>query len=58
MVATKVKIGKILNCLRCNHKWLPRQDEIVQCPKCKSAYWNVPKKDSSTSKVGGSGRNV
>ena len=44
MVATKVKLGKRLKCLRCNHNWIPRQEEIVQCPKCKIAYWNIKKK--------------
>ncbi len=46
MSATKIKLGEIQKCLRCNHEWLPRQEEIVQCPKCKSAYWNVPKKEN------------
>jgi DNA-directed RNA polymerase subunit RPC12/RpoP len=30
-------------CLRCGHKWFPRihpSREPVQCPKCKSPYWN------------------
>ena len=33
-------------CERCGHEWTPRdtsQDPKV-CPKCKSAYWNTPKK--------------
>ncbi len=38
-------------CLRCGHMWRPRgldpkeknpQDPKV-CPKCKSAWWNVPR---------------
>jgi Zn finger protein HypA/HybF involved in hydrogenase expression len=32
-----------LKCLRCNHKWIPRKTDIVQCPKCKSALWNKKK---------------
>ena len=44
MATTKIKLGKRQKCLRCGHEWLPRQDELVQCPKCKSAYWNTPKK--------------
>lgn len=44
MVGTKVRIGKHLICLRCNHKWLPRQETITICPKCKSPYWNSPRK--------------
>ena len=33
-------------CDRCRHEWLPRdkgQDPKV-CPKCKSPYWNTPRK--------------
>ena len=36
-------------CERCKHVWIPRkyQDkskEPIICPKCKSPYWNIPKK--------------
>jgi len=32
-------------CERCGHKWLPRNDNApIVCPKCKSPYWNMPKK--------------
>jgi hypothetical protein len=32
-------------CERCSHKWVPREDEIPKvCPKCKSPYWNTPRK--------------
>ena len=44
MVATKVKLGKKLKCLRCNHKWIPRTTEVFTCPNCRSAYWNVKKR--------------
>ena len=28
-------------CNRCNHKWVPRSENIPKvCPKCKSPYWN------------------
>jgi DNA-directed RNA polymerase subunit RPC12/RpoP len=35
-------------CERCGHEWIKRKkgdkkDPIV-CPKCKSPYWNKPKK--------------
>lgn len=29
-----------VTCLRCNHKWIPRVPEPIQCPNCGSAYWN------------------
>jgi predicted Zn-ribbon and HTH transcriptional regulator len=34
-------------CDRCGHKWIPRSkiDEAPTiCPKCKSPYWNKPRK--------------
>ena len=35
-------------CERCGHEWLPRDDkrEPKVCPKCKSPYWNSPKKQA------------
>jgi len=33
-------------CERCGHEWVARcKEEPRVCPKCKSPYWNVPKKD-------------
>jgi len=32
-------------CERCGHKWLPRSEERPRtCPKCKSAWWDTPRK--------------
>jgi rRNA maturation endonuclease Nob1 len=35
-------------CERCDHEWVPRNVtsgvEPKVCPKCKSPYWNVPRK--------------
>jgi predicted Zn-ribbon and HTH transcriptional regulator len=34
-------------CLRCDHEWQPRGDSDEEprvCPKCKSAYWNKPRR--------------
>ncbi len=32
-------------CERCAHEWIPRDTaEPKVCPKCKSPYWNTPKK--------------
>ena len=34
-------------CERCKYRWVPRQStkkEPKICPKCKSAYWNKPRK--------------
>lgn len=33
-------------CERCKHKWVPRnlKEKPAVCPKCKSPYWNTPRK--------------
>ena len=33
-------------CERCDHEWVPRDknQEPLVCPRCKSPYWNRPKK--------------
>ena len=36
------------SCDRCGHQWMPRSkiDELpIICPKCKSPYWNIPRKN-------------
>lgn len=43
MTNTEIHI-QTLTCLRCGHKWVPRQADVRICPKCKSPYWNKPKK--------------
>jgi len=42
---TEIQLPQELECKRCGHKWLPRQANVHICPKCKSPYWNVPKKN-------------
>jgi len=40
----------ILECLRCGHTWRPRTDKLpAVCPnpKCKSPYWNKPRKGAA-----------
>lgn len=36
-------------CERCSHEWIPRgaEQEPFVCPKCKSPYWNRPRKQTS-----------
>lgn len=37
-------------CDRCNHEWIPRGESETEprvCPKCKSPYWNIPRKQPS-----------
>lgn len=38
-------------CERCSHEWIPRdvEQEPSVCPKCKSPYWNRPRKATTTS---------
>lgn len=34
-------------CERCGHLWvgrIGRKEKPVVCPKCKSPYWNIPRK--------------
>jgi predicted Zn-ribbon and HTH transcriptional regulator len=33
-------------CERCGHEWIPRSkvDYPVRCSKCKSPYWDKPRK--------------
>lgn len=43
-------------CARCGHTWLPRDKKKrpIICPKCKSPYWDIPRKRSvSRKKAGG-----
>lgn len=31
-------------CLRCAASWTPRTKKPVQCPRCKSPFWDRPRK--------------
>jgi len=40
----KVKLEGYV-CERCEHVWLARNKEKPRvCPKCKSPYWDIPRK--------------
>ena len=39
----KIQLTDKLECLRCGHRWRPRTEEVRQCPKCKSAFFDVKK---------------
>jgi len=41
----KINLPKKLKCLRCEHEWVPRQEDVRRCPKCNSPYWDKPKKE-------------
>jgi|ERR1700684_4304277 predicted Zn-ribbon and HTH transcriptional regulator len=36
-------------CERCGHEWVPRESDSEPrvCPRCKSPYWNKPRKSAS-----------
>ena len=37
------------HCDRCTHEWIPRGDgQPLTCPKCRSPYWNRPRKAATT----------
>ena len=46
---SKIKIEvEGFKCERCGHKWIPRKKEYPTiCPKCKSPYWDKPRKKKS-----------
>jgi len=33
----------IQECKRCGNEWVSRVKIPVQCPRCKSAFWNKPR---------------
>ena len=38
-------------CLRCGHQWqLEKPVKPLECPKCRSKYWNIPKDVKSKAK--------
>ena len=42
----EIKLKK-LKCERCGHQWIPRVEDVRECPKCKSPYWNVPRRNET-----------
>ena len=39
-----------LICLRCGHEWTRKQEQPKRCPKCKTPYWDSPRKSNDTEK--------
>lgn len=37
----RIRVPK-LRCRRCGWEWLPRQEDVRLCPRCKSVRWNEP----------------
>ena len=45
------KLIKAWECNRCGHVWVARTKIIpVTCPKCRSAYWDKPRKTGQADK--------
>jgi len=37
-------------CERCHHQWIPMtQNKPKVCPKCKSPYWDIPRRKKGDS---------
>lgn len=47
MIMAKVMLEGY-KCERCGHEWVPRNKKEYPnvCPKCKSPYWDKPRKKS------------
>jgi uncharacterized OB-fold protein len=44
MLLEEIQIPEF-RCRRCGHKWFPNRRVMPRvCPRCKSPYWNIPKK--------------
>ena len=47
-----------MECKRCGHEWIPRKNDIRQCPGCRSCYFDTPlsspppKKPAAASRAG------
>ena len=39
----KISVTQLI-CKRCGKTWIPRQTDVVMCPKCKSPRWNQPRR--------------
>lgn len=35
----EIKVIK-LKCKKCDYEWVPRKEDVRQCPRCKTAYWD------------------
>ncbi len=49
MAMTTIKV-RGYRCYRCEHEWVPRKGTIGEprvCPKCKSPYWNKPRREQA-----------
>ena len=33
-------------CKRCGYTWIPRTNDPITCPSCRSPYWNKERKNN------------
>ena len=39
-------------CKRCDHTWIRRRNTPpVQCPKCHSPYWRLPRREAAAKRI-------
>ncbi len=52
LVVAKVRLSGY-RCERCGHEWVPRDkdQEPRVCPKCKSPYWNTPRRTEKSKAI-------
>ena len=51
----KIKLEGYM-CERCSHKWVPRENQTREpkvCPRCKSPYYDIPRKLKNKRRVNG-----
>lgn len=41
----------VLKCKKCEHEWIPRKTDVRLCAKCKTAYWEMDRKNDSSKKM-------
>lgn len=34
-----------INCKQCGHRWIPRTEDPLECPSCKSRKWKQKKQN-------------
>jgi len=58
MAQVVVLVGEQVMCDRCGWHWSPRKREVLECPHCHSAKWNVPLTQKERERRVAAGREV
>ncbi len=43
-MTTEPIVLPVFVCLRCDYHWVPRTAHPTQCAKCRSPYWDKPRR--------------